>query len=67
MTVRSAAPSRSSLNGFTGRAAGCLFAEVGYQQVWRKLTSGLSGLVTSPAARAPECCCWPTATTPPPT
>ena len=24
--------------------AGCLFAELGYQQVWRKLTSGLSGL-----------------------
>src|SRR5256714_11736048 len=24
--------------------AGCLFAELGYQQVWRKQTSGLSGL-----------------------
>jgi hypothetical protein len=24
--------------------AGCLFAELGYQQVWSKLTSGLSGL-----------------------
>jgi hypothetical protein len=24
--------------------AGCLFAEVGYQQVWRKLTAGLGGL-----------------------
>ncbi|MFI6079375.1 transposase domain-containing protein [Actinoplanes sp. NPDC051343] len=24
--------------------AGCLFAEVGYRQVWQKLTSGLTGL-----------------------
>jgi hypothetical protein len=53
MTVRSAAPSRSSLNGFTGRAARCLFAEVGYQQVWRKLTSGLSGLpIVAPSGSA---------------
>jgi hypothetical protein len=33
--------------------AGCLFAELGYQQVWRKLTAGLSPLpVASPSAAA---------------
>ena len=33
--------------------AGCLFAELGYQQVWRKLTSGLSGLlIASPSGSA---------------
>ncbi|SIM86013.1 IS4 family transposase [Micromonospora cremea] len=33
--------------------AGCLFAELGYQQVWRKLTSGLSGLpIVSPSGSA---------------
>src|SRR4051794_9561852 len=33
--------------------AGCLFAELGYQQVWRKLTSGLSGLpLVSPSGSA---------------
>jgi Transposase DDE domain/Insertion element 4 transposase N-terminal len=33
--------------------AGCLFAELGYQQVWRKLTSGLCDLpVASPTASA---------------
>jgi hypothetical protein len=33
--------------------AGCLFAELGYPQVWRKLTAGLEGLpVPDPAASA---------------
>ncbi len=33
--------------------AGCLFAELGYQQVWSKLTSGLCGLlVASPTGSA---------------
>ncbi|GLY99838.1 transposase [Actinoplanes sp. NBRC 103695] len=33
--------------------AGCLFAEVGYRQVWSKLTSGLHGLpIVSPSASA---------------
>jgi hypothetical protein len=33
--------------------AGCLFAELGYQQVWRKLTSGLAGLpLVSPTGSA---------------
>ena len=33
--------------------AGCLFTELGYQQVWRKLTSGLSGLlIASPSGSA---------------
>jgi hypothetical protein len=33
--------------------AGCLFAELGYPQVWRKLTAGLEGLpVADPAASA---------------
>jgi len=33
--------------------AGCLFAELGYAQVWRRLTAGLDGLpVASPAASA---------------
>ena len=33
--------------------AGCLFAELGYQQVWSKLTSGLHGLpIVSPSASA---------------
>ncbi|GLZ02521.1 IS4 family transposase [Actinoplanes sp. NBRC 103695] len=33
--------------------AGCLFAELGYQQVWSKLTSGLSGLpLASPTGSA---------------
>ena len=33
--------------------AGCLFAELGYQQVWSKLTSGLSGLaVVAPSGSA---------------
>ncbi|MET8312454.1 IS4 family transposase [Micromonospora sp. NPDC005173] len=33
--------------------AGCLFAELGYQQVWRKLTTGLSGLpIVSPSGSA---------------
>jgi hypothetical protein len=33
--------------------AGCLFAELGYRQVWSKLTSGLQGLpITSPSASA---------------
>ena len=33
--------------------AGCLFAELGYQQVWSALTSGLSGLpITSPTGSA---------------
>jgi hypothetical protein len=33
--------------------AGCLFAELGYRQVWSKLTSGLHGLSTaSPSASA---------------
>jgi len=33
--------------------AGCLFAELGYGQVWRKLTSGLSGLpLISPSGSA---------------
>src|SRR5215204_6298758 len=27
--------------------AGCLFAEVGYRQVWHKLTAGLGGLVVA--------------------
>jgi len=27
--------------------AGCLFAEVGYRQVWHKLTAGLTGLVVA--------------------
>ncbi|MEU4482359.1 IS4 family transposase [Micromonospora sp. NPDC023966] len=32
--------------------AGCLFAELGYRQVWSKLTSGLRGLpIASPALR----------------
>ena len=33
--------------------AGCLFAELGYRQVWAKLTSGLSGLLlVSPSGSA---------------
>jgi hypothetical protein len=33
--------------------AGCLFGEIGYRQVWSKLTSGLHGLpITSPTASA---------------
>ncbi len=33
--------------------AGCLFAELGYSQVWRKLTAGLEGLpAAAPAASA---------------
>lgn len=33
--------------------AGCLFGELGYRQVWSKLTSGLHGLpITSPSASA---------------
>lgn len=33
--------------------AGCLFAELGYRQVWAKLTSGLSGLpLVSPTGSA---------------
>lgn len=33
--------------------AGCLFAELGYRQVWSKLTSGLSGLpLTAPSGSA---------------
>jgi len=33
--------------------AGCLFAELGYQQVWRKLTAGLAGMpVASPSVGA---------------
>ena len=33
--------------------AGCLFAELGYPQVWRRLTAGLDGLpVAAPAASA---------------
>jgi hypothetical protein len=33
--------------------AGCLFAELGYQQVWSKLTSGLSGLpIVAPSGSA---------------
>ena len=33
--------------------AGCLFTELGYQQVWSKLTSGLSGLpIVSPSGSA---------------
>ena len=33
--------------------AGCLFAELGYRQVWSKLTSGLHGLpIASPSASA---------------
>jgi hypothetical protein len=33
--------------------AGCLFAELGYQQVWHKLTSGLAGLpIASPSGSA---------------
>ena len=33
--------------------AGCLFAELGYRQVWSKLTSGLHGLpIVSPSASA---------------
>lgn len=33
--------------------AGCLFAELGYQQVWRKLTAGLEGMpVASPSVAA---------------
>jgi len=33
--------------------AGCLFAELGYQQVWRKLTAGLSPMpVASPSVAA---------------
>jgi hypothetical protein len=33
--------------------AGCLFAELGYQQVWRKLTAGLSAMpVASPSVGA---------------
>ncbi len=33
--------------------AGCLFAELGYQQVWRKLTAGLSAMpVASPSPAA---------------
>jgi len=33
--------------------AGCLFAELGYPQVWRKLTAGLEGLdIAAPAASA---------------
>ena len=31
--------------------AGCLFAELGYRQVWRKLTSGLAGLPLRVAQR----------------
>lgn len=33
--------------------AGCLFAELGYRQVWSKLTSGLRGLpIASPSGSA---------------
>jgi hypothetical protein len=33
--------------------AGCLFAEVGYRQVWQRLTAGLTGLnVANPAGSA---------------
>lgn len=33
--------------------AGCLFAELGYSQVWHRLTAGLDGLpVTAPTASA---------------
>ena len=33
--------------------AGCLFAELGYSQVWRRLTAGLDGLpVPAPTASA---------------
>jgi Insertion element 4 transposase N-terminal len=31
--------------------AGCLFAEVGYRQVWHKLTAGLGGLVRADPER----------------
>jgi hypothetical protein len=32
--------------------AGCLFAELGYAQVWRRLAAGLDGLSAAPAASA---------------